>query len=133
MARRPKDEHGTLAFVEFYSKDALAAKRVLGSVFGWKFTKTSAGGVDIWMFRDPAGVEGHMMAPLGMTQGTVAFVKVRSLDEVIRKVPKLGGKILIPRFEVPGMGWFAYFRAPGGTVHAAFEQAPHGGARAKQA
>ena len=75
MARKPKDEHGAFAFFEFYSRDAPASKRFLEGIFGWKITKTSAGGVDIWVFKDPNGAEGHMMAPLGMTQGTVAFVK----------------------------------------------------------
>jgi predicted enzyme related to lactoylglutathione lyase len=113
---------GAIAFFEFYSNDTLASKKFLENVFGWQMAKSNVGGVDIWTFDAGNGPEGHMMAPMGLAPGTVAFVKVKSVDDVIRKIPKYGGKILVPKFEVPGLGWFTYFEAPGGTVHAAYQQ-----------
>ena len=118
-----KPDVGTVAFVEFYSENPLAAKKLLQSVFGWKMVKSNVGGVDIWTFDAGNGPEGHMMAPLGLKPGTVAFVKVKSINVVTKKILKYGGKILVPKFEVSGLGFFTYFEAPGRTVHAAFEPA----------
>jgi uncharacterized protein len=110
-----KPDEGAVSFVEFYSKDPPVTKEFLEKVFGWKMTKTVAGGVDIWIFEAGNGSEGHLMAPMGLSPGTVAFVRVKSVDAVSKKVEENGGKILVPKFEVPGMGWFTYFRAPGGN------------------
>jgi predicted enzyme related to lactoylglutathione lyase len=73
------------------------------------------------MFKAGKGPEGHLMAPTGLTPGTVAIVRAKSVDAVSSKVVARGGKVRVPKFEVPGMGWFVYFEVPGGTLHAAFE------------
>lgn len=42
-----------------------------------------------------------------MPQHTVTnYIDVESVDEYSKKVEKLGGKIKVPKTEVPGMGWF---------------------------
>jgi predicted enzyme related to lactoylglutathione lyase len=120
--RMSKASGGAIAFVEFYSKDTAAAKKFLENVFGWKMTKTSAGGVDIWMFDLGNGLEGHMMARLGLPEGsTVAFIKVKSVDRAVQRTTRFCGKVLVPKFEVPALGYFSYLEAPGGTIHAAYQ------------
>jgi predicted enzyme related to lactoylglutathione lyase len=97
-----KPSNAAIAFVEFYSDNTSSAKKFLENIFGWKMKKSQVSGVDIWTFDAGNGPEGHMIAPMGFKPGTVAFIKVKSIDSVIEKVPKYGGKILVPKFEVPG-------------------------------
>ena len=35
------------------------------------------------------------------------FIDVKSVDEYSSKVEKLGGKVVVPKTAVPGMGYFA--------------------------
>jgi predicted enzyme related to lactoylglutathione lyase len=57
-------------------------------------------------------------------QGVVNYVGVESVTDYAAKVEQLGGKILMPRSPVPGMGWFAVFQDPEGNVMALWETDP---------
>jgi predicted enzyme related to lactoylglutathione lyase len=48
--------------------------------------------------------------------GTVNTVDVADLDDAISKVLANGGQIVMPKDEIPGVGWLAYVREPGGAV-----------------
>jgi predicted enzyme related to lactoylglutathione lyase len=121
----PKE--GAVAFVEFFSTDPRASKRFLENVFDWKMETEEVAGTEIWFWEAANGPEGHMMRPMGgMPPGTVAFVRVKSVDVVTRKVLKNGGKVLAPKYSVPGRGWFAWYEAPGGVVYAVYQPKPKG-------
>ena len=51
------------------------------------------------------------------------YVLVDNLDSAARRVEKTGGKIVLPRVDVPGMGSFFWFKVPGGPVLACWEDA----------
>ena len=40
-------------------------------------------------------------------QGITNYIDVKSVDEYSTKVEQLGGKVMIPKKPVPGMGYFA--------------------------
>jgi predicted enzyme related to lactoylglutathione lyase len=40
-------------------------------------------------------------------QGIINYIDVPSVDEYIKKVEKLGGKVIMGKSPVPGMGYFA--------------------------
>jgi predicted enzyme related to lactoylglutathione lyase len=114
-----KPAEGAVAFVEFFSNDAPAAQKFLQDVFGWSMGKEEVHGTEIWFWDSGNGPPGHMMAPMGgMPPATVAFFRVKSVDATSQRVLKHGGKILAPKYSVPGRGWFAWYEAPGGVVYA---------------
>ena len=51
-----------------------------------------------------------------------AYVKVDDIDETLGKVEKAGGTVIMPRTEVPPIGWFAVFRDPEGVVLSLFQE-----------
>src|SRR3989454_9365497 len=56
--------------------------------------------------------------------GSTSYVRVDDLDAARKKVERAGGQIVLPRVDVPGMGSFFWFRAPGGPILAAWQDAP---------
>lgn len=40
-------------------------------------------------------------------QGITIYIDVNSIDEYSAKIEKLGGRVLVPKMPVPGMGYFA--------------------------
>ena len=118
-----KPKVGAVAFVEFFSQEPKAAQRFFQKVFGWEIRRERVNDTDIYYFRAGNGPEGHIMEPMGprYPPSTVAFVRVRSVDSVLARVVKNRGKVLVPKYEVPGAGCFAWFSAPGGTVHAVYQ------------
>jgi len=43
---------------------------------------------------------------------------VESVDEYTRKIKALGGKVIVPKMEVPGIGWWALALDPEGNQFA---------------
>ena len=49
------------------------------------------------------------------------YFSVKNLDESAKKVEELGGKIVVPKTPVPGMGWFVHFTDIDGNLLALWE------------
>ena len=43
-------------------------------------------------------------------------IAVPSVDEFIKKIESVGGKIFVPKTTVPGIGYYAYFRDTEGNT-----------------
>jgi predicted enzyme related to lactoylglutathione lyase len=48
----------------------------------------------------------------------VNYVLVESVDEYVKKIESLDGKIVVPKMEVPGIGWWALALDPEGNQFA---------------
>jgi predicted enzyme related to lactoylglutathione lyase len=57
-------------------------------------------------------------------QQPVNYVSVESIDEYSKKVTDLGGEIVVPKTEIPQMGWFALAKDPEGNIFGIFEMMP---------
>jgi predicted enzyme related to lactoylglutathione lyase len=54
-----------------------------------------------------ASVGGGMMKRQDPLQQITNFIDVKSVDEYSSKIEKLGGKVVVSKMAVPGMGYFA--------------------------
>ena len=80
-------------------------------VFGWKFDKW-AGPMEYWMIatgkEGEPGINGGMMRKPGGIAATTNTIGVESVDGAIASVTKAGGKLVMPKTPIPGVGYFAY-------------------------
>src|SRR5438046_811455 len=60
----------------------------------------------------------------GQSPGTINTIAVPSLDQSIKKIEERGGKICVPKMEIPGVGWLAYAEDPAGNVFGVIEPHP---------
>ena len=122
MTERPKP--GSIVHVEFHVKEPKKMEKFYGSVFGWKFQEVP--GLDYSLFEaangPPGGVGG--LQPGNWEEGVLNYILVESIDDHVKRIEKAGGKVLAPKMEVPGQGWFAIFRDPAGTKMALWQQNP---------
>lgn len=127
-ARRPPTRRaapGSLAFVEFASADPPAARRFLHKVFGWKFRRLRMPAGDYLSFRTSDGGQGGIRTTRpGEPPSSLGYVRVRNLDQARKRVEESGGRIVLPRVDVPQMGSFFWFQIPDGPVLACWEDAP---------
>jgi hypothetical protein len=106
----PADDTGRA--VDFYQK-----------VFDWKIEKWD-GPVDYWLVttgeEDEPGINGAITerANLGVTVNTI---DIPSLDESIAKVEAAGGKVVLSKVSVPGVGYMAYCSDSEGNVFGMME------------
>ena len=101
---------------EIGCKDSPKTQQFYKQLFDWKIEQfgpaamidTNAGG---------QGIMGHITALGHEPHKYVTFyVQVEDVQAYLDKVAKLGGKMVIPPTEVPGMGHFAWFTDLDGNV-----------------
>lgn len=122
MAEQPRP--GSIVHVEFHVKDPKKVERFYERLFGWKFEPVQ--GMDYSLFQAPSGPGGGLggLEPGNWQPGVINYIFVESVDEHVEKIPREGGKIIAPKMEVPGQGWFAVFEDPSGTRMALWEPNP---------
>jgi predicted enzyme related to lactoylglutathione lyase len=65
---------------------------------------------EINMPKEPGAINGGMMQRSALIKCPVITISVENIDEAIKKVESLGGKIVQGKMEVPNMGVSAYFQ-----------------------
>lgn len=118
---------GAVVHVELTSSDLPATRKFLEGVFGWKFKKEEMGGpadMEYWTWDAGSGPGGGLTKPMGgMPPDTLNYVLVESVDAALKKIAAHGGKIIMPKQEIPKIGWFAIYEIPGGVTQAVYQSA----------
>ena len=102
---------GRVVHFELGADNPARAVKFYETVFGWKVNKWE-GPQEYWLVNtgenDGAGINGGIMKRQDPGQHTVNTVGVPSVDEFVKKVTAAGGKIAVPKFPIPGIGYIAY-------------------------
>jgi predicted enzyme related to lactoylglutathione lyase len=101
--------------VKFYKK-----------VFGWKIDKW--GPVDYWLVttgedKEP-GINGAITSKSDFVAVTTNTVGVASYDDAVKKIVEAGGKVLMPKTAVPGIGYMTYCKDTEGNVFGIMQNDP---------
>ena len=119
--------HGSIVHIELYTDDKDATRAFYGKVFGWSFEDVP--GMDYTMWRAPNPPNGGLMerqeGPF-QPPPTMVYLNVDDLGATREKIQAAGGEVLVEEIEVPEMGLFCVFKAPGGVVQAAWEDTYEG-------
>ena len=117
----------TVVHFEIPADDVEKLRKFYGELFGWKIEKMP-GPVEYWgiatvpvdekgMPQRP-GVNGGMMKRQNPENKPVNYIAVESVDEYVKKIEALGGRVIVPKMEVPGIGWWALALDPEGNQFA---------------
>jgi predicted enzyme related to lactoylglutathione lyase len=115
----------TIIHFEIPATNVEKLKQFYAGLFGWKIEKYP-GPMEYWMIQtvptddkgmlQRPGVNGGMVKKENPEQKPVNYISVDSVDESIKRVKKLGGKIIMPKQEVPNVGWIATAADPEGNL-----------------
>ena len=117
----------TIVHFEIPADDVEKLRKFYSLLFGWKI-ELMPGQIEyygIWtvpvddkgMPLRP-GVNGGMMKKQNPEHKAVNYIQVESVDEYMKKIESLGGRIVVPKMEVPGIGWWALALDPEGNQFA---------------
>jgi predicted enzyme related to lactoylglutathione lyase len=112
-----------LVFFAVHADDLHRAQRFYERVFGWKFTPWGPPGfllVATGDKKDP-GIQGalqqrHELVPGQRMNGYECTLGVADLDATAAAVIANGGKIILPKCEIPTVGWLIKIQDPEGNV-----------------
>jgi len=136
--------HGAFSWFELMTTDVDGAKKFYGQLFGWETESFPMGDMDYTVLKvDGKGVGGMMSLPAGCegmppswdlyvtvkdVDATAAgaslihekcvpnYVTVKDVDATAAAVAALGGEVLRPPMDIPGVGRFCVIRDPQGAV-----------------
>lgn len=84
------------------------ARQFYGKLFGWTFDKAPSGDSPYWMINTEEGsLRGGLLERQDPHHGPTNYISVESVDDALSRVEEFGGKIVVPKQPVPGMGWLA--------------------------
>lgn len=100
--------------------------RFYTDLFGWRVEKWP-GPVDYWLLftrgqgQGPAAIDGGMYRRELPDQRPVNYVHVHSAEDFSEKAKLLGGRVILPRTQVPGVGYVAILADPEGNPIGLYE------------
>ena len=96
---------------EIPASDAERAATFYRKAFGWKIEKWP-GPMEYWLVTTGAegtpGINGGLLKKQSPTTATTNTVDVESVDKAVETVKGAGGKLVMPKTPIPGVGYFAY-------------------------
>lgn len=111
----------TIIHFEIPADDVERARKFYSTLFGWKIekmkVKKDVETMDYWLISTSSGgnsnkeksshLEGGLIKRQHPQQPNLNYISVSSIDEYSNKVKELGGKVVLPKTEITGYGFFA--------------------------
>ncbi len=118
----------TIVHFEIPANDPEKLKVFYERVLGWKIFNASMPGAEYWLIQTVPTDEKGMLQKPGVNGGLykrtpdmpgatqINYISVENIDEYTAKVTRAGGKIMVPKKEIPNIGWFAVAADPEGNT-----------------
>jgi predicted enzyme related to lactoylglutathione lyase len=104
---------------EIPADDPARAIAFYEAVFGWTFSKWD-GPIPYWLITTgpdgEPGINGGLMPRRHPDQPCVNTVGVADLDASLGTVERSGGRVVVPKMPIPGVGWLAYCKDTEGHI-----------------
>jgi uncharacterized protein len=124
---KEKNKIPSIVHFEIPADDVERARKFYSTLFGWKIEKIEVRKdgetIDYWMIsttsssegkgggsheeKKSASIDGGLMKRQDPQQPNLNYISVSSIDEYSKKVKELGGKVVMPKTEITGYGFFA--------------------------
>ncbi len=112
-----------IVHIEIPAKDREAAAKFYNSLFGWDVQQIPE--MNYATFSTGEGGVGGGFNPVSADNPpdrVIVYVSTDDIDESLRQAVALGGTVVQPCMEIPGMGYFAHFKDPSGNTIALFKE-----------
>ncbi len=126
LEKRIRDDvNHTIVFFEIPADDVAKMKEFYRAMFDWKVIDIPGQDMEYRIFhtvptdengmlKEP-GVNGGLYKRKDPSQVPINYIQVESIEEYLDKAVKNGGKVLMAKMPVPGMGFVAWIADPEGN------------------
>jgi predicted enzyme related to lactoylglutathione lyase len=107
--------HGQLTHFAINADDVAATRGYYEALFGWRFTEAHPG---FWRTTDAGPAIGAIQARRSFARdaGLEVTFSVADPDAAAATAERHGGRVLMPRSEIPGVGELVFLADPSGNV-----------------
>lgn len=133
MPKVSKHPHGAFCWAELITTDQPAAKSFYTKLFGWTFDDSPMGNDTFYTMLKLDGSNVGALYQRGKEQQNIpphwnCYVAVNNVDESAKRVGALGGKTVLPPFDVLDVGRMAVLQDPAGAMLSLWQAKKHTGA-----
>ena len=120
----------TIVHFEIPADDLEKLGKFYSQLFGWKIIKMPGPveyrGIETVpvtkkSLLERPGVNGGLIRKQNPEHKPINYIAVESVDEYMKRIKGLGGRIVLPKIQVPGVGWWAQASDPEGNQFAILE------------
>ena len=110
--------NGHFCWETLVTPDVARALQEYGELFGWKVQRSPNGEVPIFAVDDrrTGQIADVQQATPGNPARWLTYVQVADAALCSSRVEKLGGKVLVPRVDIPEVGTISFIADPGGAA-----------------
>lgn len=108
-------EHN-IVHVEFSAEDREAAGKFYSQLFGWEIEQIPEMNYATFETGDNVGGGFNPVTDTNPAGTVLVYIGTDDIDASLAKAESLGGKIVLPKSEIPDTGWFGFFSDPTGNV-----------------
>ena len=112
--------HGAVSWSELMTTDPQAARGFYGELFGWQFETMPMPDGDYHVASAAGEKLAGIMALPEQAAGTPPnwgqYITVDDVDGMVKKIENLGGTVLVPPTDIPGVGRFLLLQDPQGAT-----------------
>ena len=106
-----------IVHVEIPAANVEATGKFYVDLFGWNIQLMPEMKYTMWEAGDGDEYGGFPEVSADNPAGQVlVYIDSDDIEADLKKVEKLGGKVIHPKAEIPGTGWFGVFQDPTGNV-----------------
>lgn len=113
-------QHGAFSWNELMTTDVSAAKTFYHELLGWELQDLQTPTTTYTIVKTGDREIGGIMAVPPEEPGKAAtwgsYVTVDDVDKLVAAASKLGGSVMVPPRDIPGVGRFAVIRDPQGAM-----------------
>ena len=110
-----------IVHVEIPAANVEGSAKFYESLFGWKMMPMPDMNYTMWEAGDGEEYGGFPQVSDENPAGQVlVYIASDDIEADLKQVEKLGGKVIHPKHEIPGMGWYGVFQDPTGNVLAVY-------------
>jgi uncharacterized protein len=112
-----------IVHIEFSANQLEESEKFFSQVFGWKIQQMPE--MNYAMYETGEGVGGgfNPVSDSNPAGTTLVHIGCDDVNATLAIIETHGGKTLVPKTEIPGMGWFAIFADPTGNNIGLYETA----------
>lgn len=113
-------KRNTICHVEWQSTNLDRTRKFLEGLFGWEFKEF---GDDYLLFQVSEGPGGGIsrVETVKTGESPSVYILVDEINVYEEKVKQTGGNVIVPKSEIPTIGWFAHVSDPDGNVIGLFQ------------
>lgn len=105
-----------IVHVEIPAADVNSAGKFYQELFGWKIQPIPDMNYTMWEDGSGAGGGFPQVSDESPAGQVLIYIDSDDIEADLKKAEKLGGKLVHPKTEIPGMGWYGMFQDPTGNV-----------------